>query len=199
MALQQISENTSLNVYGVAARVPDVPRIILKKNKVYTFVRDYIFNATFSSTIPVGVGLGVTLTLNDAPNSSEITSLFDQYRLAQATATYFPISGAATTIYSALDYDDSNTPTFADLLQKDSFQANQSTQSFSRTIVPAVTSQIYAGVITTAYGIEKLVWLDSATSTVPHYGFKYFMQSPSTGTTVGQILISLVIQGRSLN
>jgi len=194
-ALKQIQDNTAMNTYGAVPYVPDVPRLRLKRGKVYTFSRSTSM-VVVSATSPTSVGYGLQFTLADLPNAAEFTSLFDQYRIVQVALTYFPSVPNTGSIYTAIDYDDASTPTFAEISQKETLQVNQTNQSFTRVLNPAVDTQLYISV-GTAYAVQTGLWIDSVNASIPYYGLKVFLPAPNTGTVTGTFKIDFVIQGRS--
>jgi len=193
--LQTISDNTSLNVYGVLPTVPDVKWKKLPRRMVHTFERSAT-TTTITATAPTSGPYGLEFTLAQLPNYTEFTNMFDQYRIKMVKLTYFPSVANTGSIFHAIDYDDSSTPTLAILEENDTLGINQSNQSWSRVIKPSVDIQVYPGVVGTGYETRQGVWLDSANGSIPHYGLKIFVAAPATGTVSGNLHISYIVQGR---
>lgn len=151
----------------------------------------------------VGQGYCITPALQDVVAYTELTALYDQYRIwkvafefrllnnPNAIANPDPsgsITVAAATVnavnwYPSLwivpDHDDSSIPAITDIKQY--ARAKRFTMrpnsAIRYTIRPNVLSQLYDGAITTAYKVEKpgSTWVDCSQVSVPHYGLKFFV------------------------
>jgi hypothetical protein len=193
-----------MNVHGMIPSVPDVPKTILKRNKIYTFSRTASKGSFQATTVAIGA-LGLSFSLNDLPNVSEFTALFDQYRILQVTVSMVPnvTSSQPLPIYSCIDYDDASVPAASsDIYQKDTSQVNDGTQVIVRTLNPKSLVSAYLSAVSTAYSPEWGVWYDCDQPGVPHYGLKFF--SPIIGGNTGlttlsyNVIAEYVIQTRSV-
>lgn len=151
----------------------------------------------------VGQGYVITPALQDTVAYTELTALYDQYRIwkvefefrllnnPNAIANADP-SGSLTvsaatvnavnwypSIWIVPDHDDSSTPALTDIKQyarakRFTLRPNSAVKYSFR---PNVLGQLYDGAITTAYKVEKpgQVWVDCSQATIPHYGLKFFV------------------------
>ena len=124
--------------------------------------------------------------LSNAPNSSEFTALFDQYKINAISCTFYPQQTAVDThiapavqnvrIFTAIDYNDSDPPLSIDTLrQYDNVEVNPVTEQFTVYIANPkfadTTGSLRTGYINT-----------SSPSTV-HYGLKYAVEPLAPGST----------------
>jgi len=72
---------------------------------------------------------------------------------------------------SVLDYDDSTSTASAALRQYESAVQVQSTRPMTRTLCPHVAIAAYSGAFT-SFANKKMVWIDSGSPSVVHYGVK---------------------------
>ncbi len=177
---------------------PDLPRMVLKKQKVYTFVR-HINLANIATTASDTSGSYV-FSLSSLPGYTDFTSLFDQYRIVQVTVCFSPINQTAVgaPIITAIDYDDNNTPVSADdLRQYDTSRTCVATRYFERTLSPRAAIAAYSGSAFTAYASSpENLWIDMASPGIPYYGLKYYWTG-RTGATAGyQVDARFVLQFR---
>lgn len=195
LIIQNIKDSDALR-----ESVPDVPRLKLKRNKVYTFSRKFRIGAVSTSSV-TGASGGYSFALSQLPASSDFTNLFDQYRIAQITVTFAPnYIQAEVPVYTILDYDDSLTPpSLLSVFEKETCRISKSNQITERTFVPRVLREVYATAVTSGYETALTPWIDSVNDTVPHYGFKYFIaQLPASGlTNTYEVNVEYVVQGRN--
>lgn len=180
-------------------KVPDVPRLMLKRDKVYTFDRSYSFDLVASGTAPTSQSYSFSLA--GLPNSSDFTNLFDQYRIVQAEARFIPVYAPGEfpgSIYTAIDYDDAVDISTTEALQYQTLQITGLYQPFLRTLNPTAADIVYNGNVTVAYGQRsRNEWIDVASPSVPHYGLKVAITTitgaPSS-ITLGSIVLTVTLQ-----
>ena len=135
------------------------------------------------------------------PNSSELTALYDQYRIDYVemqpifSNNMSNVTSALTTLpimYVCKDYDDSNDAGITDIQQYSNhkwFQvANLMGGQNIVKVKPNVDVAIYQSPVLTGYARGKPMFLDTNSAQVPHYGIKLSMEPmvvPGTGTVVG--------------
>lgn len=139
-------------------------------------------------------GKGMEFKLNDLPNFTEFTTLFDAYRIRGVKLDFVPIynsheinEGPAASPFDRLgmpimtyarDYDDSTAPATEDAILQYSTNSclvlsNKKSVYISH---PRVATTVYRPGITAAYAeAKKNLWLDCANPDVPHYGLKYYV------------------------
>jgi len=181
--------------------VPDVPRMRLKSNKVYTFSRSFsAVNLTAGTSVDVSGS--IVVSLNNLPNYTEITNLFDEYRIMQVVCEFLPFTNTnnAPPLYTAIDPDDGVTPTSADQLrQLDTCRIVPSNVYFERTFTPMVSAALYTGSFTGYGNIRPTqVWIDNASPNVQHYGLKYYWPAMPSATGMYALNCVVIIQCRHL-
>lgn len=156
-----------------------------------------IVTSSVTGGIPSPIAQAYAFNLNQLPNVSEFTNLFDQYKITGAKLSfvpgaseslYSPISGTSTAngfarFHSVIDYDDTTTPPSEDaMLQYGSLKTTGPMQTHVRYIKPKILHEIYRSAIATGYAPRAADWIDVGTPDVPHYGIKVWCNAPTSGT-----------------
>jgi len=176
--------------------VPDIPRMLVNRNKIHTFVRTSNRTQITASTTLDQAG-AYTVALTDFPSSSDFTNLFDEYRIVQLTFEFFPVATTSPTapIYTAIDPDDGSTPGSADVLRQfDTCRIVPGNHYFERTFTPMVSGALYSGTFSSFGNVSPYkMWIDNASTSVQHYGIKYYW--PANATEVGA---AYVVQAKAV-
>jgi len=179
-----------------------VGRSLLYNNPLMAYRIKRIATGTTSQYQINSSGAGNTyrawsFSLDQVPNPSEFTNLFDSYKIdkvvvkfqavgvQQISSEYSNGAGAVSyqpRTYTAVDYDDDTVPTaLTELTQYSNCKQRLAGRNFSITIRPKVAVQVYRSAVLTAYANpDKTVKLDCAYSDVPHFGLKFAMTQTST-------------------
>lgn len=151
----------------------------------------------FKRAVPVGdiafttTGGGglIEFKLNQLPNYTEYTTMFDAYRINKVVLEFKPNfietnvnSSFATTGYIpdigvVIDYDSqSAAPTsMNELRQYSNFREYKANKPFKVVLVPRTAGMVYNGAASTAYSQSRpRLWLDCEYPAVPHYGVNYY-------------------------
>lgn len=115
--------------------------------------------------------------LNQLPNYTEFTSLYDQYQIKGIKFVLMPrfnsgevaLSSCPPT-WSILDYDGSFPVNNASMLQYQNLKMKTGYGNHARYLKPAISAELYESPVGTAYGPKKNVWIDAQYPDVPHYG-----------------------------
>lgn len=84
----------------------------------------------------------------------------------------------APRLVTALDYDDSSTPSsFNQLRQYSTARVHLATEKFSVSLDPALSVAAYETVSTTAYSPTWDMWVSSTDPAAKYYGFKAYMEN----------------------
>lgn len=153
--------------------------------------------------VSLGVGgsyfAAVNFQLSDIANVSQFQTVFDEYRITAVKltcsfGTVVNFAPTATTIVecpifiSAIDTDDSSTPTYANLLSHDTCLIHGSTtRSFTRWLRPEVALAAYQGTFA-GYGSKANQWIDTQSVNVQHYGFKLGLINVQASTSDHMII-----------
>jgi len=146
-----------------------------------------------------------SFALSDLPDYSEFTNLFDEYMIAKVTISFRPqfqnmVSTAGQKdpyFMYVVDKDDSAAATNINtLLQYPAVRITSSTRSHFITFKPRFAAPIFNGV-TDAYG-SRTGYLDCSNAAVPHYGFKWAIDSAPTTTISYIVWVKYVIMLRGV-
>jgi len=157
--------------------------------------------ATFTqnaSVSPTPVLLALAFRLDDLPDYTEFTALFDEYvilgvqlkismRAMPTNAGTQGSNSGPTNIYIANDMDDVALPASFPALRE--YTDGYETYGIERPQIqhscqPRVASAVYGGAFTN-YGAPPLMWLDTTDATTRHFGIKMGLPpGPSGGTSI---------------
>lgn len=164
---------------------------------------------------------GINFKLNEIPNYTELTSLYDEYRIDKVTVELIPRASQLTTpaaapaagnvnqtfsniqpMLTVIDFDDSTPPgSRADLLQYSTLKVSRYGEKITRTFVPHVATPVYRTGVSSGYGSKGKQWIDCANDDVPHYGLKWaFNQDSAAGadTVVYDIFVTFNLTMRGV-
>jgi len=156
----------------------------------------------------------LSFKLADVTNPSEITSFFDEYRIALIKVTFIPnvpiplYEGNAATavalapnLVTVIDTDDATTPTLTQLQQFDSYKqhGNCAYGKWTRMFIPEVASSVLAGSGVVSGLAQQNQWIDSSFDSILHYGLKYGIQGQGVNAPAGtavKVEATLYIEAR---
>jgi hypothetical protein len=150
-----------------------------RKTAVFHYNR-YLGLAPLNVTAGADTFASYNFQLNDMLNVSELTSLYDQYKILLVEVHFRPgvtqsTSNSTGQLAVAIDYDDNVVPTassqvlqYGDLVHAD-FRKTVSVRLKPR---PAIS-----GTTGAAFVAPRNIWLDCGYPTVPHFGLKIFARS----------------------
>lgn len=179
---------------GVSSRIP---------NMVHYFKRTAYFPNFLVSSMSGGTGTAGAradiLRLQDVPNYTEFTALFDQYKILKVVVKLMPrgnvsevsVSGSTNqasfqNIYAVVDKDDSSTPSsVSQMLEYSKVKIRRSHQQLKLIFTPASLAETYNNGITSGYAMNmKPKWLDCSYSGIQHYGYKTYLEPPNVSPLV---------------
>lgn len=164
------------------------------KQPVQYFVRTSYQLAGYSlAGGAAALGAARVFRLSAVPNASEFTNLYDQYQIKGVKISLIPrytdstaglAAQAIGNVWSAIDYDDVQTPVNVEtLLQYQNVKRTRMNQVHTRFLKPMIANEVFNTGIATAYAPKRNVWLDCASDTVEHYGIKLWFDSSAAGVT----------------
>lgn len=183
----------------MARRRPAVRRQVRRaRQNVHYFKRTVYNTAYLTASSAAAVAAARNFRLVDLPAYTEFTALYDQYQIRSVKISLIPradsanvVNGSALqsigNVWSCLDYDDGTSPANIDtLLQYPSLKRTQMTRIHTRSLKPKFVSQVYSSAGVVGYAIApKNQWLDVGSSSVEHYGVKFWLdQIPSSSTSL---------------
>lgn len=141
---------------------------------------------TGDDSVPTNIGVA-TFALNQVQSNTEITNLFDNYRITRVlyrwVVTRDPSQatlnkGWSVRVVWAHDFNDSNQISIANLYQRQGLREvyinsdRLTTKWYS--LKPATVASFYeSGVAGVAYSPKWGQWFDTSDNTTTHYGIKY--------------------------
>jgi len=157
-------------------------------NQIYWVKSQLELTQTISASVPTE--FNTSFALSGLTDTAGLAGFFDQYCIYSVIASItFNYSGTTPsglgTMLTAIDYDNvGNLGSFAAVEAYESCLATKvsPTQSVQRLIHPAVAPALYSGSAFNNFGISRM-WVDSANTATPHYGFRSYFIS-NVGTTL---------------
>lgn len=173
-----------------------------KKRRPNTMGINFIKRKCLKTDIAINNPQQITLnfSLNDLPNSSDFTNLFDFYRICGVKLQFIFQSNNQDTgsntvlsipvMHYIADYDDSiGFSNENQALEKEGIKTKRIDKPFTYYLVPRISNEIYNNGITTAYALNnKKQWIDCNSSGVAHFGLKAWVSS-GVNTITGQFKI----------
>lgn len=175
-------------------------------SKILTLRRTIAYPILVNSTI--GVGSGILITAQNIPQFSEITALFQEYRILKARANFYNlalqaittnpqnvttgVNGPTPMMYVAYDPNDASAPGTA--LEVQAFANNKfcnmlNTQPgrngaiMSYTFKPKIAVPVFQGLTNPSGYFSKFgQWISTDYNKVEHYGLKVFTDAVIVGT-----------------
>lgn len=176
-----------------------IPRV----SDVFTLRSTTVQSAQITQSATVDVKGAVAFVLSDLDDYSAYTSVFDQYRIDAVSVTFHAnnnaiglVTNSTTTLsplYVAIDYDNNTTPgSVTTLREYDNCMVVAPGESAQRTFRPHTAVAAYAGAFT-SYANQSTQWIDCASPSVSHFGYKYAVPVG----TAGQVLLQSWIVERT--
>jgi len=178
-------------------QVIDVPFPLLPSvsSRVYEFVQSYEVNNWLTSSNVAATFTANSFTLSSLDQVSSIINMFDEYKMAHIRVTLIPrievVDGTTTNaglFTSVIDLDDAAAlTTVGAALDFQNALTSRGSETHVRTFIPHVATAAYTGTFT---GFENTVapWIDTASSTVQHYGMKSAWTQTSAAFTYDAIV-----------
>lgn len=162
---------------------------------VHHFKRSVYLEQAIQATSTVATSTHYGFTLNNLPNATDFTNLFDQYcikkvvwklipRFSQFNASYSNPNNLFAQVHTAIDYDDALAlPTatgLAEINQYESHRMTRANQTHKRVIVPKVELTGASSAFPKSYQ-----WIDCDNINALHNGLKIFIpQLDGTGNSL---------------
>jgi hypothetical protein len=165
-----------------AEETPYMMRLNAKDGRAYTVTQSVNLGQVLSTNVSTVSAFSKSFQISDLAQASSFLSVFDQYRFVKVEAWFSP-SGPASIpgykngsgrFYSVTDYDDnSNLASENAALQYENVTSTSFSMGHYRCISPPhMAVAAYSGSVFTSFKNVKADWIDSASTTVQHYGFK---------------------------
>lgn len=150
-------------------------------SKVHTFKRTNVDTQTFNLT---SAQPAYVFQLNEIPNYTEWTALYDQYKISKVVVKLVPRNSQVVSptanqgnLFSVIDYTDSNSLLSAD--EANEYASVKRTRGFKshvRVLRPRLQVPLYkSGSLSWGYG-SRSGWVNTTNPEVPHFGLKFFWE-----------------------
>lgn len=168
------------------------------RRQVHLFKRSYYAADVKTAITAAGIAQPASLvqafTLNQLPNFTEFTNLYDQYKITGVKIKLTPAlseginsplfnttsSLGFSPVNSVVDYDDFTALTSeSQAMEYGSLKQTAPFKSHVRYIKPKCLQQIYISSIDNANRPISNQWISTADPDVPHLGIKYWISAPN--------------------
>lgn len=137
--------------------------------------------------------------LNQLPGYTEMTNMFDQYRITRVDVLYEPASRAgssaatgssgAPVMWTQVDYDSTSTVSIAQLAERENTMIHSAFDRWEHSFIPKIASAAYQSAVASGYYIENgNPWISTSTPGVEYYGFKFSFPQVTSTTQFGGTL-----------
>jgi len=192
------------NEYGNIALIPSdfdqrvqktlAPFSTTGKNQVFFWrvVSDFTVGTQVAGADTTGA---VNVRLSNMPGYTDLSAVFDAFRLRAASVTIMPNNGVMTVsgsaiaprLWTAIDYDDSTAVGRAAIEQYDTVTVAPPGFGVVRTLCPKAALAAYGSAAFTSYAQSSPdQWFDIASPNVEFYGVKYVIETAAVSQTVLQ-------------
>jgi hypothetical protein len=155
------------------------PREPDEQTSVFNCVKTVVNSAilTTSATLPINVSK--QFQLNDVDDYTDLTSVFDQYRIKSIECYISPQGsnqhGNDGKLTSVIDFDDAASLTGVTALDFSNAVTASAASNQYRHFIPHAAAALYnTGAVFTGYANVAAPWIDAASPAVPHFGLKLF-------------------------
>jgi hypothetical protein len=204
----KITLNSSSSKLGLATTTI-IQLIPANKNNINVSTGGTTYNNPTSSSTFFGSGssnvtadpcFAMFFTLNDVPQVSTLTALYDQYKIREVEVTFTPTitvqnEVSATnqllvpdySLYYALDFDDAAVVSpLTTLMEYEGIKQYNATASRWRPLKirfkPHVAIAAYVASAFSSFANQSNEWIDCASPSVQHYGLKWGLPCPINTT-----------------
>lgn len=137
--------------------------------------------------------------LSDLPGYTEMTNMFDQYRITRVDILYEPASrcgssavtgsSGAPVMWTQVDYDSTSSVTIAQLRERENTMVHSAFDRWEHSFIPKVAASVYSNSVASGYSVAQgSPWISTATPSVEYYGFKFSFPQVTSTTQFGGTL-----------
>lgn len=143
-----------------------------------------------------------SFSLAAVSNASELTALFEFYRICAVAVTFSPNYAAQMgntaigNLHYCIDTNDSTTPGgLSDIQQYPSYKMVPLSKPHTVYLKPRCADTYYQGTLASGYGMSaKGAWLDCKSSGINYYGLKYVVDNTQLSAGIASTYITLYLQ-----
>jgi len=180
----QGAPDTRIVNYNANIVKTDLFRLKPPSDMIYRTRRTYV-GSTMTQVVAESFG-GIAGTLSAVNDASSLTGVFDQYRITGIEILFKCTLGEQMTaesgsLVTVLDFDDSTAlSSLAQALDYSSSIVTKARENHRRCFKPRVAPAIFASGAFSGYGSSVNQWLNSASTTIAHYGVKWALDPYSS-------------------
>jgi hypothetical protein len=169
-------------------------------NQIYNLVDSVENLGAFTTSATLNTFYGLFFALSSLGDASTYQACFDQYRImgakVQVSPTFdLPLGTYTGHIHTCIDYDDVNSITPATMMTYANVMVSNPGDTLIRSLKPHAAIGMYSGAFT-SFGNVTSPWIDTASSTVQHYGFK-LAANPTNVALLYDVVTSIWLQFRN--
>ena len=156
------------------------------------FKRSWLGSANVQTSITENPSfVGSLFRLNQVPDYTEFTNLFDNYKIHGIKMTFYRPSlsnsdalNTQVLLHTVYDYDDASAPSSVNqMVQYDNYKVVSLTNQFmkngkvTRFFKPRTLTEVYRGPASTGYSPTTRGVFDTQYNDIPHYGLKWALEA----------------------
>lgn len=174
-------------------RMPIRRRLSTRALRVHHFKRTFTLPYFTSSNTGNTYG-GLSFNLNQLPNVTEFTNLYDMYRINKIVVKFVPnrsSSDVAATgeqipnLNTVIDYTDATAPTsLSQLYEYQNWKMSRGINVHTRVITPASLDLVNATAGSNAGNPQWKQWISTSAPTIEHYGLKYGLETSASNNAI---------------
>jgi len=170
---------------------PNVGRLLRSDNVIHDVWQTAENGNILTSSAGAETDVGRLYNINMIQGISSWLSVFDQYKIKEIEVWITPSSSTQVVSdnfrwLTAIDYDDSSTPTFNGLLQYSNVTDSGRNEAVYRRFTPHIAVNMNVAGSSIAAKNQKSDWIDSSQPTANHYAIKVSMSSTSTTVVLAE-------------
>lgn len=148
--------------------------------------------------------------LNQLPGYTEVTSMYDQYRITQVDVIYEPASraGPSTATGTAgaphllvrVNFDGGNSASYDQMREYDNTRVYSAYQRWEHRFTPKISMMAYNGATSTGYSVAQgSPWVSTSNADVEYYGLQFaFPQVTGTTQFGGTLLFHVHVEAKNV-
>lgn len=183
--------------------MPMFKRVSALDNQVFKFVQTVNAGTILSTSVTVPTSTATGFTAGAHINQfTSFAAIFDQYKIDLIEVWLIPTATTANEqpagmIYSAVDYDNATALTAAQIMQHTNVVCTPPSLGHYHKFVPHIAIGAYTGAFG-GFANQKAPWIDTASSSVIHYGLCVSADTIPNAVYVIDSLIRISVSFRNI-
>jgi hypothetical protein len=179
-------------------RIPDQPRLSIRRNQVFTYVQNSNLGSVSTSSTLASFG-ALAFSLSESSLASSFQAIFDSFRIIQVTLRFVPqfkitTGGNYPPLLTVIDYDDNSVLTTTSQARAyDTIVETPFSNYVERTLQPRLAIAAYGGSTFSSYAQSATDWIDAASPATPWYGLKWAVDATTSAVTAAYSIDAEII------